>query len=119
MLEVLDPEQNSTFYDNFLETTFDLSRVMFIATANSLNSIHPALVDRMEIIDLHSYLMEEKIEIAKRHLIPRQIKEHGLTKKHIAFSDTIIQHIISNYTREAGVRLLEKPLLNLFGTKHF
>ena len=119
MLEVLDTEQNSTFYDNFLETTFDLSRVMFIATANSLNSIHPALVDRMEIIDLHSYLMEEKIEIAKRHLIPRQIKEHGLTKKHIAFSDTIIQHIISNYTREAGVRLLEKTIAKLIRHQAF
>ena len=101
MLEVLDPEQNSTFYDNFLETTFDLSRVMFIATANSLNSIHPALVDRMEIIDLHSYLMEEKIEIAKRHLIPRQIKEHGLTKNTLLF-----QILLSNILL---VTIPEKP----------
>lgn len=110
MLEVLDPEQNVAFYDNYLETTFDLSKVMFIATANTLQTIHPALIDRMEIIDLSSYLLEEKIEIAKRHLIPRQISEHGLLKKHIAFSDKIIQEIIDNYTRESGVRVLEKTI---------
>ncbi len=110
MLEVLDPEQNSAFYDNYLETTFDLSKVMFIATANTLQTIHPALVDRMEIIDLSSYLLEEKIEIAKRHLIPRQISEHGLLKKHISFSNKIIQEIIDNYTRESGVRVLEKTI---------
>ncbi len=119
MLEVLDPEQNSAFYDNFLETTFDLSKVMFIATANSLATIHPALVDRMEIIDLNSYLMEEKIEIAKRHLVPRQISEHGLTKKHISFSDTIIHQIITNYTREAGVRILEKTIAKLIRHQAF
>ncbi|MBP7101733.1 MAG: endopeptidase La [Bacteroidales bacterium] len=119
MLEVLDPEQNNAFYDNFLETTYDLSKVMFIATANTLNSIHPALVDRMEIIDLNSYLMEEKIEIAKRHLIPRQILEHGLTKKHISFSDTIIKQIISDYTREAGVRILEKTIAKMIRHQAF
>ena len=119
MLEVLDPEQNNAFYDNFLETTFDLSKVLFIATANSLNNIHPALVDRMEIIDLSSYLLEEKIEIAKRHLIPRQIAEHGLTKKHIQFSDTIIQQIISDYTREAGVRILEKNIAKVIRHQAF
>lgn len=119
MLEVLDPEQNNAFYDNFLETTFDLSKVMFIATANSLNSIHPALVDRMEIIDLSSYLLEEKIEIAKRHLIPRQIAEHGLTKKHIQFSDTVIQQIIGDYTREAGVRILEKNIAKVIRHQAF
>ena len=119
MLEVLDPEQNNAFYDNFLETTFDLSKVLFIATANSLNNIHPALVDRMEIIDLSSYLMEEKIEIAKRHLIPRQIAEHGLTKKHIQFSNTLIQQIIGDYTREAGVRILEKNIAKVIRHQAF
>ncbi len=108
MLEVLDPEQNTEFYDNYLDTTFDLSRVLFIATANSLNSIHPALRDRMEVIELSSYLVEEKISIAKRHLIPRQIKEHGLKAKDISFSDKVIERIIVDYTREAGVRILEK-----------
>ena len=113
MLEVLDPEQNNAFYDNFLETTFDLSKVMFIATANSLQNVHPALIDRMEIIELSSYLMEEKIEIAKRHLIPRQINEHGLSKKNISFSDSIIQEIINSYTRESGVRILEKTIAKI------
>jgi len=110
MLEVLDPEQNTTFYDNYLETNFDLSRVMFIATANTLNTIHPALIDRMEVIELSSYLAEEKISIAQQHLIPRQITEHGLKAKDISFSDAIIQQIISDYTRESGVRLLEKQI---------
>lgn len=116
MLEVLDPEQNTTFYDNYLETTFDLSHVMFIATANTLNSIHPALIDRMEVIELSSYLAEEKISIAQQHLIPRQITEHGLKAKNISFSDTIIQRIITDYTREAGVRLLEKQIAKV--TRH-
>ena len=113
MLEVLDPEQNTTFYDNYLETTFDLSHVMFIATANTLNTIHPALIDRMEVIELSSYLIEEKISIANRHLIPRQISEHGLKEKDIAFHDNIIETIITDYTREAGVRVLEKQLARL------
>ena len=113
MLEVLDPEQNSEFYDNYLDTTFDLSRILFIATANSLNTIHPALRDRMEVIELSSYLVEEKINIAKRHLIPRQIKEHGLKQKDISFSDKVIEHIITDYTREAGVRILEKLLAKI------
>lgn len=110
MLEVLDPEQNNAFYDNFLESTFDLSKVLFIATANSLSSIQPALVDRMEIIELNSYLQEEKLQIAKRHLVPRQITEHGLRKSDISFSDVIINDIIEKYTREAGVRILEKNI---------
>ena len=110
MLEVLDPEQNSTFYDNYLETTFDLSKVMFIATANTLSTIHPALVDRMEVIEISSYLQEEKLQIAKRHLVPRQIKENGLKKRDIAFSDEVLDEIISRYTREAGVRVLEKQI---------
>ncbi|MBQ6666831.1 MAG: endopeptidase La [Bacteroidales bacterium] len=110
MLEVLDPEQNSTFYDNYLETTFDLSKVMFIATANTLSTIHPALVDRMEVIEISSYLQQEKLEIAKRHLVPRQIVENGLKKRDISFSDEILDEIISQYTREAGVRVLEKQI---------
>ncbi len=110
LLEILDPEQNSTFYDNYLEVEFDLSRVMFIATANTLSTIHPALLDRMEVIDLSGYLLEEKTEIAKRHLIPKQLKEHGLTKKQLAFPKKTIEAIIENYTREAGVRLLEKQI---------
>ncbi|MDR2470342.1 MAG: endopeptidase La [Tannerella sp.] len=117
MLEVLDPEQNTTFYDNYLETTFDLSRVMFIATANHVNSIHPALLDRMEIIELSSYLEAEKLNIAQKHLIPRQITDHGLAKKHISFSDTVVSRIISDYTREAGVRILEKQLAKVIRHK--
>lgn len=110
LLEVLDPEQNSSFYDNFLEVEYDLSKVMFIATANSLNSVHPALRDRMEIIDLSGYLIEEKIEIARRHLVPKQLKEHGIDKRKITFSKPVLQSIIENFTRESGVRLLEKTI---------
>ena len=110
LLEVLDPEQNISFYDNFLEVEYDLSKVMFIATANSLNSVHPALRDRMEIIDLSGYLIEEKIEIARRHLVPKQLKEHGIDKKKITFGKPVLQSIIENYTRESGVRLLEKTI---------
>ncbi len=108
LLEVLDPEQNTTFYDNYLETSFDLSRVLFIATANNLGNIHPALLDRMEIIDITGYLLEEKIQIAQRHLIPKQLKENGLEKKKITFSDDIIEKMILDYSRESGVRHLEK-----------
>ncbi|MFZ4547619.1 MAG: endopeptidase La [Bacteroidales bacterium] len=110
LLEVLDPEQNSAFYDNFLEVEYDLSKVMFIATANSLNNVHPALRDRMEIIDLSGYLIEEKIEIARKHLVPKQLKEHGIDKKKIVFSKPVLQTVIENYTRESGVRLLEKTI---------
>lgn len=113
LLEVLDPEQNISFYDNFLEVEYDLSKVMFIATANSLNSVHPALRDRMEIIDLSGYLIEEKIEIARRHLVPKQLKEHGIDKKKIAFGKPVLQSIIENYTRESGVRLLEKTIAKI------
>lgn len=113
LLEVLDPEQNSTFYDNFLEVEYDLSKVMFIATANSLNSVHPALRDRMEIIDLSGYLIEEKIEIARRHLVPKQIAEHGIDKKKLTFSKSLLQFMIENYTRESGVRLLEKTIAKI------
>ncbi len=110
LLEILDPEQNNTFYDNFLELDYDLSKILFIATANNLATIHPALRDRMEIIDLSGYLREEKFEIAKRHLIPKQMKEHGLDSKQIAFPKDIVMHIIDDYTREAGVRNLERRI---------
>ena len=110
LLEVLDPEQNTTFYDNYLELEYDLSKVLFIATANSLESIQPALLDRMEIIRLAGYSVEEKIEIAKQHLIPEQRIEHGLKVKDIKLSDTVISAIISDYTRESGVRSLDRQI---------
>jgi ATP-dependent Lon protease len=110
LLEVLDPEQNSTFYDNFLENDYDLSKVMFIATCNNLSTIQPALRDRMEIIEVSGYTVEEKIEIAKQHLLPKQIEENGLKKSQLKLSDKIIEYIIENYTSESGVRNLEKRL---------
>ncbi|MDN6280321.1 MAG: endopeptidase La [Psychroflexus sp.] len=110
LLEVLDPEQNSEFHDNFLELGYDLSKVMFIATANSLQTIQPALRDRMEIINVSGYTIEEKVEIAKRHLLPKQIKEHGLTAKDIKIGKNQLEDIIEGYTRESGVRGLEKQL---------
>ena len=113
LLEVLDPEQNDSFYDNYLETGYDLSKVMFIATANSLNTIPPALLDRMEIIDISGYFLEEKVNIAKKHLIPKQLIENGLEKGSLTFSDKIITSIISNYTRESGVRSLEKTIAKI------
>ncbi len=113
LLEVLDPEQNSTFYDNFLEIEYDLSRVMFIATANTSYSIHPALRDRMETIDLSGYILEEKVEIARRHLIPKQLREHGLNKGHLVLSKNILEFIIDNYTRESGVRELDKTIAKI------
>ncbi len=108
LLEALDPEQNSTFHDNYLELDFDLSKVMFIATCNSLTSIQPALRDRMEIIEVSGYTVEEKIEIAKNHLIPKQIEEHGLKTNQFSLSKKHIEMIIENYTRESGVRTLDK-----------
>ncbi len=108
LLEVLDPEQNNTFYDNFIELEYDLSRVMFIATANNLSTIHPALRDRMEVIEINGYLLEEKIEIARRHLIPKQLAEHGVKPDQVEFSKKVIEAIIDKYTRESGVRALEK-----------
>ncbi|MBP8213591.1 MAG: endopeptidase La, partial [Saprospiraceae bacterium] len=110
LLEVLDPEQNSTFHDNYLDLDYDLSRVLFIATANSLSSIQPALLDRMEIIDVSGYSLEEKIEISKRHLVPKQIKEHGLKVNDVSLSSALIQFIIQKYTRESGVRTLDRTL---------
>ncbi len=113
LLEVMDPEQNSTFYDNYLETSFDLSHVMFIATANNLNNVHPALLDRMEIIDIAGYLAEEKLEIAKRHLVPKQLKENGMDKKLLQIPDKTIEAVISKYTRESGVRTLERVIAKI------
>ncbi len=117
LLEVLDPEQNFAFYDNFLEETFDLSKVMFIATANTLNTIHPALRDRMEVIEVSGYVMEEKLEIAKRHLLPKQLLEHGVKKAQLKFSDNVLQKIIEEYTRESGVRQLEKNIAKVIRNK--
>ncbi|MCF6297359.1 MAG: endopeptidase La [Flavobacteriaceae bacterium] len=110
MLEVLDPEQNTEFYDNYLEVGYDLSKVLFIATANSLASIPWALRDRMEIINVSGYTIEEKIEIAKRHLLPKQLKEHGLDSSHVKIGKTQLEKIATGYTRESGVRGLEKKI---------
>jgi ATP-dependent Lon protease len=109
-LEVLDPEQNSTFVDNYLEVEYDLSKVLFIATANSLDTIQPALRDRMEIIEVTGYTLEEKIEIAKKHLIPKQRKEHGVKANQVSFEKSAIVKIIEDYTRESGVRSLERAI---------
>ncbi len=113
LLEVLDPEQNSDFHDNFLEMGFDLSKVMFVATANSLGNLQPALMDRMEIINVSGYTIEEKVEIAKRHLLPKQLKEHGLTKVHLKIGIPQLEKIVEGYTRESGVRGLEKKIAKM------
>ena len=110
MLEVLDPEQNSSFYDNFLELGFDLSKVLFIATANNLATIQPALLDRMEIINISGYSIEEKVQIAKKHLINKQISNHGLNNHKFKISDNALKNIINGYTRESGVRKLDKNI---------
>lgn len=110
MLEVLDPEQNSEFYDNYLEMGYDLSKVLFIATANSLASIQPALRDRMEIIEITGYTVEEKVEIAKRHLLPKQIEMHGLQKGQVRVAKKAMEYMVEHYTRESGVRGLEKTI---------
>ncbi|HLV39050.1 endopeptidase La [Xanthomarina sp.] len=113
MLEVLDPEQNSEFHDNFLEMGYDLSKVMFIATCNSLSTIQPALLDRMEIINVTGYTIEEKVEIAKRHLLPKQLIEHGLTDEHLKIAKPQLEKIVEGYTRESGVRGLEKQIAKM------
>ena len=110
LLEVLDPEQNNSFYDNYLELEYDLSKVLFIATANDLNNIQPALRDRLEIIHLSGYAVEEKIEIAKRHLLPRQKELHGLKDQPFRINDKIIEKVITDHTRESGVRELDRQL---------
>lgn len=113
LLEVLDPEQNHEFYDNFLEVGYDLSKVMFVATANNLSSIQPALVDRMEIIPVSGYTIEEKVEIAKRHLLPKQLTEHGLSTKDLKIGKSQLEKIVEGYTRESGVRNLEKQIAKM------
>ena len=113
LLEVLDPEQNNNFYDNYLELEYDLSKVLFIATANNLQNIQPALRDRLEIIDLSGYAIEEKIEIAKRHLLPKQKDAHGLKDLNFKISDTVIEKIITDFTRESGVRDLDRQLASI------
>lgn len=113
MLEVLDPEQNSAFYDNFLELGYDLSKVMFIATSNSLNTIQPALLDRMEIIEMNGYTIEEKVEILRQHLLPKQLKEHGVDLKSINIPKKVMEFIVTKYTRESGVRKLDKEVANV------
>ena len=112
LLEVLDPEQNSAFHDNFLDIDFDLSKVLFIATANNINSIPRPLLDRMELIEMSGYLMEEKVEIASKHLVPKELENHGINNKQLKFSKTIIKNIIENYTRESGVRELNRKIQN-------
>ena len=113
LLEVLDPEQNSTFFDNFLEMEYDLSKVLFIATANNLATISPALRDRMEMIEITGYLVEEKLEIAKRHLLPKQLENHGVGKDQITIDKKVMESIIEKYTRESGVRELDKRLAKI------
>ncbi|PKQ45527.1 endopeptidase La [Confluentibacter flavum] len=113
MLEVLDPEQNNEFYDNFLEMGYDLSKVMFIATSNNLSTIQPALRDRMEVINVSGYTIEEKVEIARRHLLPKQLKEHGLTETHLKIGKAQLEKIVEGYTRESGVRGLEKQIAKM------
>jgi ATP-dependent Lon protease len=113
LLEVLDPEQNNTFYDNYLEQEYDLSRVLFVATANDISHIQPALRDRIEIIDLSGYAIEEKVEIAKRHLIPKQKEAHGLKGQNLKLSDKNLVKVISDYTRESGVRELDRQLASI------
>jgi ATP-dependent Lon protease len=110
LLEVLDPEQNNSFYDNFLEMGYDLSKVMFIATSNTMSSIQPALRDRMEVIKMSGYTIEEKVEIARQHLLPRQLKEHGLTAKDLTIGKKQLEKIVEGYTRESGVRGLEAKI---------
>ncbi|MDE3234719.1 MAG: endopeptidase La [Bacteroidota bacterium] len=113
LLEVLDPEQNNTFYDNYLELEYDLSKVLFIATANDIQNIQPALRDRLEIIDLSGYAVEEKVEIAKRHLLPKQKEAHGLNKINLKIADKVLEKIIESYTRESGVRELDRQLASI------
>jgi ATP-dependent Lon protease len=113
LLEVLDPEQNHSFYDNYLETEYDLSKILFIATANDIQQIQPALRDRLEVIDLSGYALEEKVQIAKRHLVPKQKEQHGLGKSSIQLSDKVLERLIQDYTRESGVRELDRQLASI------
>jgi ATP-dependent Lon protease len=117
LLEVLDPEQNNTFYDNYLEVDYDLSNIMFIATANTVSTIQPALRDRMEVIDLSGYIVEEKVEIARKHLIPKQLEAHGMKSDQLVFNKRVLEQIIQDYTRESGVRALEKKIAKMIRHK--
>ncbi|WP_185852518.1 endopeptidase La [Blattabacterium cuenoti] len=120
MLEVLDPEQNTSFYDNFLEMGYDLSKVLFIATANSISNIQPALIDRMEVIEMNGYTIEEKTQIVKKHILPKQLKENGLKKSDLILGTQQIEKVIESYTRESGLRTLEKHMAKLarYAAKH-
>ena len=113
LLEVLDPEQNSTFHDNYLDTEYDLSKVLFIATANNIGNISSALRDRMEMINVSGYLLEEKVEIVKRHLLPKQLEAHGVTAEQLKLGKRAIEKIVSEYTRESGVRTLDKLIAKI------
>ena len=113
LLEVLDPEQNSTFHDNYLDIDYDLSKVLFIATANNLNTISQPLLDRMELIEVSGYIMEEKVEIAARHLIPKEMETNGIPKKKVKFPRKTLEAIIESYTRESGVRELDKKIAKI------
>ncbi len=113
LLEVLDPAQNNSFIDHYLDVPYDLSRVLFLTTANWLDPVHPALRDRLEVIELPSYTASEKVQIAKRHLVPRQLEEHGLKKKLVRFPDATLRHLVHDYTREAGVRQLDRQIAAL------
>ncbi|MFO7371329.1 MAG: endopeptidase La [Bacteroidales bacterium] len=113
LLEVLDPEQNNAFYDNFIELEYDLSRALFIATANTTSTINPALLDRMELINVSGYIIEEKVEIARRHLVPKELKNHGLKANAVSLSKKMLEYLVENYTRESGVRELDKTIAKL------
>jgi ATP-dependent Lon protease len=114
LLEVLDPEQNNTFHDNFIDVDYDLSNVMFVATANNISAIQPALLDRMELIPLSGYITEEKTEIARRHLVPKQLKNNGVEECELKFTKKSLEFLVESYTREAGVRNLEKQIAKIF-----
>lgn len=114
LLEVLDPEQNNTFHDNYLDVDFDLSKVLFVATANSLSSVSDPLLDRMELIEVNGYSVDEKVEIARMHLVPKQMEAHGIPKGSVTLSKAVLTYIIESYTRESGVRKLDKALAKLF-----
>lgn len=118
LLEVLDPEQNTSFHDNFLDVDYDLSKVLFIATANNLNTIPGPLLDRMELIEVSGYITEEKIEIARKHLLPKELEANGLKKSDIKLPKETLEAIIESYTRESGVRELERRLARFFVSLH-
>ena len=117
LLEVLDPEQNTTFHDNYLDTEYDLSKVLFIATANNIANINPALRDRMEMINIPGYILEDKVQIARKHLIPKQLEAHGVSAKQLRIAPKTIEKIIAEYTRESGVRTLDKRIAKIVRTR--